>query len=139
MGRDRFDILLAVRRLTVEQARQALAVCLKAEATAAEAIDALDATARRDRAAASAMAEAPAFLEMFAARSDTARTGRAMAVAALAAAKARSAAARGAVTAARSSAEAVETLIAERMAAEAAEANRRAQHVLDDIARVPRV
>jgi hypothetical protein len=135
MARDPVDVLLAIRLHAVEQARSALAACLTSEATLADRIKALDSAVLRDRKTAGSWQDAHQFLEISVFRQGAVRAERRTIAADLAAAEARSAEARGAVTAARAAAEAVEQLIAERRAAGLAETARRAQHVLDDIAR----
>ena len=72
---------------------------------------------------------------MFVARLHQAQAERHALRMALAAAEARSADARAALASARRAAEAVETLLQERKAAAALQTEKRAQHVLDDIAR----
>jgi hypothetical protein len=135
MAGDSLQVLLAMRRRTVEQARYALGVCLMAETKAANGISTLDDAARRDREASGGWQDAHWFLEMSAIRLETSRAERVMITADLAAATARSDEARGVVTAARTAAEAVEQLIGERTAASRMEAAKREQHALDDIAR----
>jgi hypothetical protein len=135
MAGDPLQVLLAMRRRSVEHARYALGACLAAEAAVADRITSLDQSARRDRETSEAWQEAHQFLEMSANRLAAARAERRMIVLDLAAATARSAEARAVVTAARTAAEAVEQLISERAAADAIEAARREQHATDDIAR----
>jgi flagellar export protein FliJ len=135
MASDRLRVVQGVRQRAVEQARQALGLCLKTETEATARILAIDDAARRDRAADRSGVDALPFGEMFTRRLGALQTERRDAVAALTAAETGSAQARAAVTAARTAAEAVETLIAERAAAEATETSRREQHTLDDIAR----
>jgi flagellar export protein FliJ len=128
-------ILQTVRRRSVEEARSALGACLMAEKQAEDAIRAIDDKSRRDRAAHPTLQEAHCFLEMFARRVGASEMERRAAEAALTTAQAKTAEARAAVVAARTAEEAVETLIAERAAADEAEASRREQHALDDMAR----
>lgn len=78
------------------------------------------------------------FLEMISKHQTAVREERRAAMAALTAAETVSAGARIVVTGARMAAEAVEQLIEERDAAILAEAERREQHVLDDIVRAGR-
>lgn len=135
MAGEPMRMLLRVRRHGMEQARQALAACLTAEAAAAERLRAIDDAARRDRAASQAVAESHRFLDMFSWRLEAAAAERQAAEAALAAAQADSTAARAVLVEARTAAEAVETLITERAAAVEADGRRREQHTLDDMAR----
>ncbi len=135
MARDPMQMLLAVRRQAVEQARHALAACLAAETAAADRLKAIDDAAQRDRVAGGAIAEAHLFTDMFALRVQTSASERHAALAALAAARDVSADARAALVAAKTAAESVETLITERAEAADAAANRREQHTLDDMAR----
>jgi flagellar biosynthesis chaperone FliJ len=135
MARDSLEILRAVRRRSVEEARYALGACLTAEAQAAAAVQAITDAARRDRAAYQAAEHSHQFLEMFVCGLRASDAKRLAAEVALTAAQARSAEARAVVVAARMAAEAVETLNVERAAAAELEANRREQHALDDIAR----
>ena len=90
---------------------------------------------RRDRASHHIVDDAHQFLEMFVRRSGMLEAERESAVAALTAARARSNVARARVVAAQTAAETVDSLIAEKAAAEQADANRREQHALDDMAR----
>ena len=135
MARDSLQAVQAVRRRAVEQARYTLSVCLKAEADAADTVKAIDEDGAKDRAAHPVGENAYQFQEMFVRREYARQLQRGAAEAALVAAQAHSAEARAAVTATRTAEEAVRTLITERGVAAEAEANRRAQHVLDDIVR----
>ncbi len=135
MARDPMQMLLAVRRQAVEQARQALAACLAAETAAADKLTAIDNAAQRDRVASGAIAEAHLFTDIFVLRVQTSASERQAAMAALAAAQDVTADARAALVAARTAAEAVETLMTERADAAKAAANQQEQHTLDDMAR----
>lgn len=135
MARDPLLVLQAVRRRAVETARHALAACLLAEAEIGGRISALDDIARRDRAVSNAWQDGHHFLEIAAIRLTAARAERNVAALQLSAAAARSQDAHGLLTAARIAAEAVDRLIGERAVAGQAEAGKRAQHELDDIAR----
>jgi hypothetical protein len=139
MARDKLQVLLAVRLFSVEQARSALGACLAAEAVVADRLRALDAAAQRNRETCAGWDDAHKFLEMSAIRLASLRAERRTVVAELATAAARSADARGIVTVARTAAEVVEQVTAERKAAGQAGEARREQHVLDDIARARRV
>ncbi|WP_428491606.1 hypothetical protein [Rhodopila sp.] len=138
MPGDRLLVLQAVRRRAVESARQALAACLRAEAEIAARIGLLDASARRDLAISDTWEDGHHFQEMAAIRSAARREERDMAALQLSEAATASEQARSILTATRTAAEAVDQLIAERAAASQADAARRAQHELDDIARSAR-
>jgi flagellar biosynthesis chaperone FliJ len=135
MVRDPLRILLSIRRRAVEQARYALGACLAAEAEAMDRVASLDDTVRRDRETVGVWQDSHRFVEMSAIRLETMLERRRTAMADVAVAETRSGEARGTVSAARAAAEAVEQLITERTAASQADATRREQHVLDDIAR----
>jgi flagellar biosynthesis chaperone FliJ len=135
MARDPLQILLSMRRRSVEQARYALGACLATEAQAADRIRSLDDTVRRDRETVRAWQDSHQFMEMSALRLDAMLAQRRTLLAEFAMAETRSTQARGVVAAARTAAEAVEQLMGERAVADQAEAAKREQHVLDDIAR----
>jgi flagellar export protein FliJ len=135
MARDPLQILLSMRRRSVEQARYALGACLATEARVTDRIRSLDDTVRRDRETVRAWQDSHQFLEMSTVRLEAMLAQRRTMLAELAMAEARSAQARGVVAAARTAAEAVEQLMGERAVANRAEADKREQHVLDDIAR----
>ena len=135
MVRDRLRLLQGVHRRGVERARQALGACVGAEAAVMDRIAAIDDAASRDRTAAMAGEEGCRFVEMFVLRQGTEQAARSAAEVDLVSARVRSAEARAVLVSARTAAEAVAKLIAERVAAEQAAADRREQHVLDDLAR----
>ena len=135
VARDALRSVRIVRQRMVEQARYALAVCLQSEAEAEARIRAIDAAIAQDRAAHQLVEDAHQFHETFAMRDRARLVERGSAEAILAAVKARSAEARGAVAEARTGMKAVETLMTERQVAADAEAERRAQHALDDVVR----
>jgi hypothetical protein len=135
VARDPLRILRAVRQREVEQARQALASCLRAEAASADRVAAIDDAIRLDREANQDVAGTNRFADMFSLRLVSLQANRRGAVADWAAAQDRSAAARAAVVIARTAAESVDTLIGERLAEAGIEAAKREQHVLDDISR----
>ncbi len=135
MAVERLKVLLTVRQLTVEQARQALAMCMKVEAEVSARIAVIDFDMQRNRAINKAAEHTHPFLQMFAQRLENMQTWRKQEAAALAVAESRSADARACVTEARIAAEAVQALIEERSVAAAAEISRRSQHMMDDIAR----
>jgi flagellar biosynthesis chaperone FliJ len=135
MARDPMRMLRTVRRHAVEQARHALAACLRTEAVAADKLRAIDEAAERDRVANRSVVEAHRFIDMFVLHSQTSATERYAVEAALMAAREAAADARAALVAARTAAESVETLITERADADEVDADRREQHALDDMAR----
>jgi flagellar export protein FliJ len=138
MARDPLRILLSMRQRAVDQARHALAARLAAEAEVADRLRSLDGSVWRDRRAGLAWPGAHQFLEMFASRQEAIQAERQTIAADLAVAGGQAAEARDIVAAARTAAEAVADLIGERDAAGRAEASKREQHVLDDIARALR-
>jgi hypothetical protein len=135
MARDPLRILLSMRRRSVERARQVLAARLAAATDVADRIRLLDDATRRDRAVGNAWPDAYRFLEMAASRQEVAQAERRDMADELAAAEAQAEEARSVVSATRTAAEAVEELIGQREAAGQADAARREQHVLDDLAR----
>jgi flagellar export protein FliJ len=134
MAREPLRMLRTVRLFAVEQARRNLAAALAAEAAIVDQLRALDAAAERDRAANDAVAEAYLFADTFARSRQARAEARRLAEANLAAAEAVSAQARAGLTAARTAAEAVDLLIDERARVVEANAQKREQHALDDIA-----
>jgi flagellar biosynthesis chaperone FliJ len=135
MGRDPMRMLRRVRRHGVEQARLALAACRTAEMAAVERLRAVDDAARRDREASQTVTEGHLFLDMFARRLEASVAERRAAEAALSAVQAELGAARAMLVEARTAAEGVETLVAEREEATEVDQRRREQHALDDMAR----
>jgi hypothetical protein len=135
VARDPLRAVQAMRHRLVEQARYALAACLKSEADVMARIKAIDDAHAQDRAAQQAVENAYQFHEVFRRREQARQTERSLAEAALAAAQARSAEARAGVGTAWAAAEAVELFISERAVAADIEAARREQHELDDIVR----
>jgi uncharacterized membrane protein len=127
-----------VRQRAVDRQRQALAACLKAEAEVENRIRMLDAAILRDQAVATAVPDPLLFRDIFIATRQYLRTEQQGSRMVLADAERHTDEARGHLAGARLAAEAVDRLIAERAAAARAEADRRAQHVLDDIARTSR-
>jgi flagellar biosynthesis chaperone FliJ len=138
MPRDALEVLRELRRRDVDRRRRELADCTAAETEAAGRVRSIDAAMARDRDSENGLADRMRFRDIFLATRQHLRSERQRAVAALAEAEARSEAARGQLAAARQAAEAVDRLILERTAAARAKADRRAQHELDDIARLRR-
>jgi flagellar biosynthesis chaperone FliJ len=138
MSRKPLSVLLALRQRAVEQARLAVAACLRAEHDAAERLAALDDAERRGRQAASAADEHLSFLDMTARSRDLGRSKRSSLAVRCAAAENRTTDARARLATERTSTEAVALLISERLAAEGEQAAKLEQHALDDIARESR-
>jgi flagellar biosynthesis chaperone FliJ len=134
MARGPLRVLLSIRRRSIEQARYALAACLTTEAEIADRITSFDDRRQRDRETSRSWPDSHHFMEITAIELETVHAERRIAAADLEVAQTRTADARSQVAAARLAAEAVEQLIAERGAAAQADANRRDQHALDDIA-----
>jgi flagellar biosynthesis chaperone FliJ len=139
MSRDALDTLFTLRKRTVDSARQAVGVCVKAELDAVHLIKVLDDTRERDRLAEQGLAERPQFLDMMDKRLLHVQTERLALVSGLVAAEARTAEARTLLATARRAAEAVEQLIEERNAEAAAKIEKQEQHALDDITRSQRL
>jgi hypothetical protein len=129
---------LALRRREADRQRQDLADCMAAETEAAGTLRSIDAAIARDRNSGESFPDYMQFRDIFLATREHLRAARHRAVAVLAEAEARSEAARRRLAEARLAAEAVDRLIAERAAASRAEADRRAQHELEDAARLRR-
>jgi hypothetical protein len=138
MARDPLKILSVVRQRAVDRQRQALAACLKAEAAVENRIRLLDAAVLKDEAVAAIVPDPLLFRDIFIATRQHLRTEQQVSRMALTDAERQTDTARGHLAGARLAAEAVDRLIAERAATACAEADRRAQHVLDDIARARR-
>lgn len=137
MARDRLKVLFDLRQRAVEHARQALAVRVQAEAEVGNLIRRLDDTMRRDRDA--SMGDDDRFLDMAAARLIAGQTERLQAAGILSETERESAHARAVLVAARSAAEVVERLMADKAAAVRAGEAVREQHILDDIGRRKRL
>jgi hypothetical protein len=135
MARDPLLILSRIRRQAVEQARQALGICVHAESQAEERVRVIDQTIARGVEAGRTVEHDHNFFEMSAIWLQAMTAQRKVAVEILGVAVSRSEQARGKVVTERTAAEAVGTLIAEYAAAAEADANKRLQHVLDDISR----
>jgi flagellar biosynthesis chaperone FliJ len=135
MARDRLRTLSVVRQHAVDQQRQSLAACLREEAAVEDRIQVLDGAVRRDQALAEASPDRLLFYDIFMATRQHLRAEQQVTRTALADAGRQADEARIRLASARLAAEAVERLIAERTSIARAEADRRAQHVLDDIAR----
>src|SRR5689334_6231297 len=135
MVRDPLKVLSVVRQRAVDQQRQALAACLRAEAAAEDRIERLEEAVRRDQALTEAAPDKLLFHDVFITARRYWRSEQQVFRATLAEAARQAEQSRAALAAARLAAEAVDCLIAEHEAAARTEADRQAQHVLDDIAR----
>jgi hypothetical protein len=135
MGWDKMDVLLTIRRRTIDQSRQALAGYLRSEADAREVIRAIDVSIPRERALADHFPERPDGMQIFGAWLERARARRLAGMIELTAAEKRTAQARSELAEARSAARAVERTIEDRKAAAQGEAEKRDQHAMDDITR----
>ena len=139
MARDPLRILLTVRRHAVEAERHALAGCVAEEAAIAVRVAALDDAMRRDRDAATGWDDAYRLLELAPVRRDVWLTERRALVLEADAAACRSQAGRDRLAAARTASESVVQSMSEREIERRAEAIRREQHELDDVARALQV
>jgi hypothetical protein len=135
VGRDKMDVLLTIRKRAIDQSRQVLAGYLKSEADAREAIRAIDLSIPRERELADRFPERADGMAIFGAWLERVRVQRRAAVMGLTAAEQRTAVARAELAEARSAARAVERTIEDRKAVAQAEAEKRDQHVMDDITR----
>jgi hypothetical protein len=138
MARDPLQVLLAVRQRAVDQQRQALAERLRVEAEAVDRVRALTEAILRDQNAPSSPTDALLARDVLIATRRHRLAERQIAAVAVIEAARLAEAARGVLADTRLAAEAVQTLIAERSLASRVEADRRAQHELDDITRTRR-
>ncbi len=135
MARDPLRVLQMIRQREVDQSRQVLATCLKAEAAANAVIQSIDDAIVRENGVADRPSEHRRNSDMVAAWLRRMRLQRSAAGVALTEAERQTAAARAELAAARSAARSVERLIEERTMLAREEADRQEQHALDDIAR----
>nr|WP_294512959.1 hypothetical protein [uncultured Rhodopila sp.] len=138
MPRDPLKVLLALRRREVDRQRQDLADRTAAEMQASATVRSIHAAIAQDRDGAESFPDHLQFRDLFLATRQHLQDNRQRAEAALAEAEARSETVCRRLAESRLAAEAVDRLIAERAAATRAEADRRAQHELDDAARLRR-
>ena len=132
MTQDPLESLLRLRRLAVDEARRGLADCLRAESQAAEALAALEAAIERETDVAADLSAGDAEVEAFAAWLRRMRPKQQAAHAAEAQAEAATAQGRAILAAARAAVSAVEDMLAEHTAERKAEAQRQAQHEIDE-------
>jgi flagellar export protein FliJ len=135
MTRDPLEALLRLRRLAADEARSALADCLRNEDTAVQAIAAIEAAIERETAAATSLAVGDAEVEAFAAWLRRIRPKQHAAHVAEDQAEADTARARIMLAVARTAVQAAEDMLEEHAAARRAEAERRAQYDLDEVGR----
>jgi flagellar export protein FliJ len=134
MTRDPLETLVRLRRSVVEDARRALAACVEAEDAASAALRCAEAAIFREQDAAGSIDTGDGAVEAFAVWLPQGRRAVAQAREAHAYAGAATVQARAVLSAARASAEAADRLLASRAAAREAEAARREQSALDEVA-----
>lgn len=132
---DPLPTLLRLRRLAVDQARRALADCLRSETEAREAVRETEAAIAREQEAASQPTGDDQTVEDFAVWLRRARSDLAHAAEALLVAETRTQEARIALVSERSAMETVETMIARHDTEKAAQAMRQEQAALDETVR----
>lgn len=135
MARDPLPTLLRLRRLAHDEARRALTEAVAREAAATDIADAIDREIGRETTLASSLDTDDAVVERFGLWLTGARHRAAAARAHAERLESDTARARAAMTLARAGVEAVESLAADRAAADRDAAMRREQHALDDLAR----
>jgi flagellar export protein FliJ len=134
MKPDPLESLLRLRQVALDEARRELAGCLRAESETAAAVAAIEAAIEREAEAASSLAAGDAEVEAFAAWLRRIRPEQRAAIAAAAAAEAATAQARAVLGAARAAVRAAETMIEKKAAEARAEADRKTQAELDEVA-----
>jgi flagellar export protein FliJ len=138
MKRDPLAAVLRLRRLAMDEASRDFAECLRGEAQAEQAVMAVEAAIERETEIASSLEASDAVVEAFGAWLKRARKDLRGAQAVREQSESETARARAALAVARAALKATEHLIAEQVAAAAAEADRKEQHNLDDMGRKPR-
>ncbi len=134
MADDPLDLLLRLRARTVDEARQALADCLVAEAAARERISTLEASVVQEVAAASAVTADDLAVEALSVWLRQTRSAQHAAQAALEAAEAQCQEARMVLSAARAGVRAVETVLEHKADERRVQAERAEQRRLDEAA-----
>jgi flagellar export protein FliJ len=134
MKHDPVESLLRLRKMAADQARRELAECLRAESEAAAATAAIKAAIARETEAASSLAVGDTEVEAFAAWLRTMRPQQQAAHAAQAAAEAATSEARAVLGAARAAVRAAEAVLEKNSAVAQAEAARKAQNQIDEVA-----
>jgi flagellar export protein FliJ len=134
MTHDPLEALLRLRRMAVDEARRGLAECLRQEADAATALDAIEASIARETAAAGGLAADDADVEAFARWLRRMLPEQHAAQAAEEDAEAATARARAVLAAARAAVRAAETMLEQHAATARANAQRGAQAEIDEAA-----
>jgi flagellar export protein FliJ len=128
------EALLRLRRMAADEARRALAECLRAESEAAAAVAAIETAIDREAEAATSLSVGDAEVEAFAAWLRRIRPKQQAALAAEEAAETATAQARMVLGAARAGVRAAEEMLEKHAAVEQAAAERRAQNEIDEAA-----
>jgi len=134
MTEDPLESLLRMRRIAADEARRGLAESLRVESEATKAVAAIESAIEQETEVAASIAAGDAEVEAFAAWLRRIRPRRDAAYVAEQAAEAETARARIVLGAARAAVRAVEEILQEHAAAAQAEAERRAQAELDEVA-----
>lgn len=134
MSRDPLDALVRLRRLAVDQARRALADCLRSEEETEAAVARIAAAIERETDAATDLSTSDADVETFAAWLRRVRPEQHAAHAALDQAEVETIRARAVVAAARAAVRAAEEMVERHEAERRADAARHAQREIDEAA-----
>jgi hypothetical protein len=137
MANEPLAVLLRLRLLTIDQARQALADCLEVEATASARCNAIEAAIAHEMQAASELTSDDNAVEDFAAWLHRILPDQAAADAALLSAETRTKETRLVLAAARAGARSVEATLERKAAERMLQVGRREQLALDEAARRP--
>ena len=132
MNDESLTTLLRLRQAAVDEARLALAACVREEAAARAALAALDASAEREAAAAARLEAPDRTVEEFAVWLRRIRIDREMREQALTLAETRSREARSVLTVSMAAAGSLEKLVERRAAERRAQADARSQRELDE-------
>jgi hypothetical protein len=138
MSNDPLDVLLRMRRLAVDQARQALADCVGAETVAGDRCAAIAAAIARELTDASKVTADDRAVEDFAVWLRQTLPDQTAAEAALLAAETRTEEARLVLAASRAGVRAIETMLERKAALRIQEAARAEQFALEEAVRLPR-
>ena len=134
MPRDPLDILVRLRRLAVDQARKALADCLRTEAAAEASVARIAAAIERETDAAESLSATDADVEAFAAWLRRIRPEQHAAQEAQEQAETETLRMRAVVASARAAVQAAEDLVERHQAARRADELRSVQHEIDEVA-----
>lgn len=132
MNDESLTTLLRLRQAAVDEARLALAACVREEAAAREALDALDAAADREAAAAARLEAPDRAVEEFATWLRRNRIDRETREQVLILAETRSREARSVLTVSMAAARSLEKLVERRVSERRAQAEARSQRELDE-------